>query len=450
MDMLDHALVYASSGRPVFPVKRDKKPLTEHGFKDATTDKTTIREWFTHWRDAGAATPTGDGWFVLDVDVEQALLRLEAEHGPLPPTRQVVTPRPGRHIYLRGDDVTNADSALPEGIHVRGIGGYVLLPPSPHENGGTYEWRDADLDIAPAPAWLLDLLKSPGTNGHAPAPAVEGDIPEHQRHIVLVSLAGTMRRRGMRPNEIEAALLEVNKRCKPPHDLKDIRRIASDSKAWAAEADAVPKLDELNAILGFEDAGRQIDCVKTFGRGTDATVHIELDDGKKLILHPVGRFATAQRLTAELALTVGVTPTLKATDVTRALALIHKLGEHHDNVEIEDRAADLGRDYLRAAYIADVVMADQASRWEAFVRLDGERGTSTILWDHTTGMRYVRLGSFASYVREHTGTADPFLRAMPSIGWHRRGAEGQIKATRPGFDVPPLKFRFFEVPEGWE
>ena len=69
----------------------------------------------------------------------------------------------------------------------------MLLPPSPHRNG-VYEWRTApdEATIAPAPGWLLQLLK-PSTNGAAP---VAGDIPAHQRNQTLASMAGTMRRRG--------------------------------------------------------------------------------------------------------------------------------------------------------------------------------------------------------------------------------------------------------------
>ena len=47
---VDWALAYAACGMAVFPVKADKKPLTEHGLKDATTDEAQIRAWWA--RDA--------------------------------------------------------------------------------------------------------------------------------------------------------------------------------------------------------------------------------------------------------------------------------------------------------------------------------------------------------------------------------------------------------------
>jgi prophage regulatory protein len=40
------ALEYAGWGLPVFPCGDNKAPLTEHGFKDATTDPKQIREWW--------------------------------------------------------------------------------------------------------------------------------------------------------------------------------------------------------------------------------------------------------------------------------------------------------------------------------------------------------------------------------------------------------------------
>ena len=43
---LDWALAYASCGMGVFPAGNHRKPLTEHGFKDASTDPETIRAWW--------------------------------------------------------------------------------------------------------------------------------------------------------------------------------------------------------------------------------------------------------------------------------------------------------------------------------------------------------------------------------------------------------------------
>lgn len=42
---LDVALMHAQAGIHVFPCKFDKTPHTFNGFKDATTDQATIRQW---------------------------------------------------------------------------------------------------------------------------------------------------------------------------------------------------------------------------------------------------------------------------------------------------------------------------------------------------------------------------------------------------------------------
>ncbi len=47
------ALRLAGEGKPVFPLKPlGKTPLTEHGFKDATTDQEQIQAWWKEWPDA--------------------------------------------------------------------------------------------------------------------------------------------------------------------------------------------------------------------------------------------------------------------------------------------------------------------------------------------------------------------------------------------------------------
>lgn len=110
----------------------------------------------------GLATGAKSGVFVLDVDMKNGKdgLATLAKLGPLPPTYTVATPSGGKHFYFShpGWRVKNSGGALGKdlggGLDIRGDGGYVVMPGSPHRNGGTYA-VELDVPIAPAPAWLL-------------------------------------------------------------------------------------------------------------------------------------------------------------------------------------------------------------------------------------------------------------------------------------------------------
>jgi bifunctional DNA primase/polymerase-like protein len=181
--MRDAALHYAARGTPIFPVNfADKHPLTEHGFKDATTDVKQIRTWWHVWPRAMIAIPTGprSGLWILDPDLDpakgidghHAMARLIADHGPLPSTLTSITPRGGRHHLFRWQDqflIRNSTSEIGPGIDVRGDGGYFVAPPSVRIDGVPYRWEDETRQIVEAPAWLVELaLKAkPATNGTA-------------------------------------------------------------------------------------------------------------------------------------------------------------------------------------------------------------------------------------------------------------------------------------------
>jgi hypothetical protein len=168
---LTAALAFAQKGTPVFPCRpRSKKPITEHGFKNATTDEKTIREWWTKYPDANVAIPTGklSGVFVVDADLDPAkgkdgpaeLRRLEAQYGPLPATKEVQTPRGGSHRYYKNPEhqtIRCSTGRLAPGIDVKGEGGYVLVPPSKLPKG---DYRCLSNGTAPAecPGWLLALV----------------------------------------------------------------------------------------------------------------------------------------------------------------------------------------------------------------------------------------------------------------------------------------------------
>lgn len=162
---LQAAIRYAEAGIPIFPCLPDlKKPATAHGFKDATTDLAQIEAW---WAEADynlAFSPAEVGWGIVDPDGPEgaaALDALELEHGKLPETFEVATPRGGRHIYFDGVLPTTAwapgrKRCLGEHIDTRGDGSYALLPPSTFE-GKPYV-VSKDFNVASLPEWISGRL----------------------------------------------------------------------------------------------------------------------------------------------------------------------------------------------------------------------------------------------------------------------------------------------------
>jgi len=238
VSLLDAALKLAAGGRPVFPcVPRGKRPLTEHGLLDATADRGTIEQWWARWPDANVAIRAGQGsrLVVLDVDGElgaESLHDLEHQHGRLPRTASVKTPRGGQHFYFRhpGVEVRNSAGVLAAGLDIRGDGGYVLAPPSVGRNGRWYE-PDELAPVAKMPAWLRErTVESPG-GGKAPASAsewiriVRDGLPDGTRNHGLARLTGHLLRRYV-DVDLTAELVQlVNRRCQPPLPAVAVDRI---------------------------------------------------------------------------------------------------------------------------------------------------------------------------------------------------------------------------------
>jgi DNA-binding transcriptional ArsR family regulator len=233
--MLAAALAYAEAGLPVFPLKPGTKaPATGDGLKSATCNPATVRAWWERWPNANVAIRTGEpaGLVVLDVDTQHGgagtLGKLEREHGLLPVTAKTLTGGGGSHYLFRhpGEELRNSAGKLGPGLDVRGDGGYIVAPPSVHENGRVYKWlRALERGIADPPTWLLE---DPRQNGRAAEP-VDELIPEGRRRQALLSLAGSMRRRGMDDVELLAALNAVNeRRCSPPLPTGELEALARD------------------------------------------------------------------------------------------------------------------------------------------------------------------------------------------------------------------------------
>lgn len=167
--LLQEALGYAENGYPVFPCKTDKRPLTQNGFKDATTDPNQIKRWWSEHPDASIGIPTGTttNIFVVDVDMPDgpgSLKDLEEVHGELPATLESKTGSGGRHLFFRlpdSSDVKNKVGLVPK-VDIRGSGGYIIVPPSSHPSGKRYQWV-LRKRIAAAPDWLISLCNKKKT-----------------------------------------------------------------------------------------------------------------------------------------------------------------------------------------------------------------------------------------------------------------------------------------------
>ncbi|WP_226578830.1 phage/plasmid primase, P4 family [Acuticoccus sediminis] len=229
MTILDAALALAKRGWPVFPcnpeadkVKGSKRPLTEHGLKDASTDAGTIRGWWGRWPEALIGLPTGPGLgaFVVDLDPREKSCselwdELEALIGaPLGEPIVAVTQSGGWHLYYAWPDLGPGEklgnrsgkrSGLPAHVDVRGEGGYVIAPPSVMLDGRRYEWRSGPTrGLTAAPAELIDCILRRGRFAKEEEPARPRGAPvetsERVRKYALAALDAEVRKAAAAPN----------------------------------------------------------------------------------------------------------------------------------------------------------------------------------------------------------------------------------------------------------
>jgi hypothetical protein len=273
---LDAALSYAELGWSVFPLKRNKEPLTEHGHRDATTDEEQIRAWFTDADINVGVWLRQSGLIAIDVDPRNGgdvtLAALERTYGDLPRDCLARSGAGGLHIVMRdpgGRPRGRLDHVgLGRGVDVK-CNGYILVEPSVNEGGGRYEWLSCEAPPAVPEAWLAILLH----------PDASGDAPEIERWALssdetlalddAAALRATLKaigpRRaggkttfrairsvfhdyGLSVEEGWPFLLEWNAACGAPRDDADLQRAVeraasvSDDPTWGKRGHARPGL----------------------------------------------------------------------------------------------------------------------------------------------------------------------------------------------------------------
>jgi hypothetical protein len=154
-DVLSAALTYAAAGWYVFPV-RGKLPaldLAPHWSRDSTTDPQQIAAWY-----AGAA---GLG---IGLDLGRSrLIVVDGDNLDRLPFRNRLRGWPFRGNRTRQSWLYRENGhRIPQARHpwgeVKAAGGYVVMPPSPHDSGVEYEWLDIDGDVPTIPPDIEKLI----------------------------------------------------------------------------------------------------------------------------------------------------------------------------------------------------------------------------------------------------------------------------------------------------
>jgi len=232
---LEYCNFYSDKGWRVFPVGSDKKPTVKDWPNEATTDRAKIADWWGANPNAGIGLATGkqSGLFVVDIDAGHNGFETMAGLPVMPDTVISNTGGGGKHILFKypSIEIRNSASKIGQGIDVRGEGGYVVAPRSPHPSGHFYEWDKEHLpsktQLADAPAWLLKILVDEKPQQQIVTTS-EGAYISGQRNNALTSLAGTMRRKNMSEDAIFLAINAENlNRCIPPLPESEVRLIVS-------------------------------------------------------------------------------------------------------------------------------------------------------------------------------------------------------------------------------
>src|ERR1039458_1661886 len=235
------ALAYAKNGWKILPLKPfGKTPYAGNGVKHATTDAEQIRAWFQDNPKINIGIATGEGLIVLDADSPEAEAFLATQGA----TRTVRTGK-GRHFYYESSKAfKNAVGKLREKLDVRSLGGYIVAPPSVHENGTTYRWEDDSIPVASLPKELetaLDNLSRKPEPSGTPSLSNKEMIPEGSRNASLTKIAGNLVHRfnGLSLEQVQALLqLKNEELCQPPLPCDEVNAIAA--SIFSAESKTRP------------------------------------------------------------------------------------------------------------------------------------------------------------------------------------------------------------------
>ena len=243
-ELLEAAKKYAKLGLAVFPVEvKGKKPITENGFKNATTDIPTIEKWWSDNPNSNIGIATGQlsgGLVAIDMDIDKEKGKdgyhvfqkwCADNYLVLPDSWLSITGRGGYHLFYRSKFPVPSKIGWLDDVDIRADGAYVVAPPSIHPNGTKYEWEDDpeecqlvssdDIDVE----FVMNSVIVSNMQSKSGTLNIPDVIPEGHRDEMMFKIACKYQAMGMSDEAMLAALQEENRvRCQPPLTDKEIRQ----------------------------------------------------------------------------------------------------------------------------------------------------------------------------------------------------------------------------------
>jgi len=241
---LDHWVLWRRERETKVPYGIDGRRASSTDYKTWATCEDVLEVWRRHpsrWAGIGFVFTNSDPFVGIDLDN-----CLESDSMVKPWARGIVerfantycevSPSGrGLKIWARGTLPSNIGkvAAGDGGVEMYDRARYFTFTGRTF-NGAPRQIEDHAADIA---ALHEHLARSRGRWQHQPDAG--GRIPHGRQHFTLVSIAGTLAKRGVCPEAIEACLQTMNAlQCERPGPVENIKRIARSTSLWLARREA--------------------------------------------------------------------------------------------------------------------------------------------------------------------------------------------------------------------
>jgi hypothetical protein len=179
----------ACSNRGKHPVSK----LVPLGHTMATNDAATIERWWSAYPEANIGMPMAANHLIgVDIDPRNGgyltIEQIEAEHGPLVSEVLQFTGGGGEHRIFSAPKDASFPGKLGAGIDLK-HNGYLIVEPSNHACGGSYEFEASSSILDEAPSPLPDWVKDLGRAQHIAAPSIVRQFADSEVAEVKQALA---------------------------------------------------------------------------------------------------------------------------------------------------------------------------------------------------------------------------------------------------------------------